>query len=171
MKDDFDLGNLELFQLGYVYKDVEKQSRIMESVYGMSKFIVFDPVDIQINYRGKDTEIKVKAAFGKLKDTEFELIQLVEGDSIYKEFLDQGRQGLHHVCYRVENLQNLVKKYISEGVNVLQSGKIITTSYAYMDTEKTLGIIIELAEEKKRGKRKKEITYSNKKEVDLRRNN
>ena len=154
MEDNFNLGKLELFQLGYVYRDVERQAKLMQTVYGMSKFVVFDPVDIQINYRGKDTEIKVKAAFGRLKDTEFELIQLIKGDSIYKEFLDQGKEGLHHICYRVENLKELVKKYNKEGVGVLQSGKIITTSYAYMDTEHTLGIIIELAEEKKRGKKK-----------------
>lgn len=155
MEKNINLGKLELFQLGYVYKDVEKQAKIMESVYGMSKFVVFDPVDIQINYRGRNTEIRVKAAFGKLKDTEFELIQLVEGDSIYKEFLDLGREGFHHICYKVEDLQELINKYKSEWIGVLQSGKIITSSYAYMDTEKILDIIIEFAEEKKRGKRKK----------------
>lgn len=152
---NMELGNLELFQLGYVYKDIEKQAKIMESVYGVSKFIIFDPVELKINYRGVKTKIMVRGAFAQYNETQLELIQLIEGDSIYKEFLDQGREGLHHICYRVENLQVLVNKYKSEDIEVLQSGRIMTASYAYMDTEKTLGIIIEFAEEKRRGKRKK----------------
>lgn len=86
-----DLGNLKIYQLGYVYKDVEKQAKIMETNYGVSKFMVFDPVDVDVNYRGVDKVIKMRAAFGRIFDTEIELLQPVEGESIYTEFLDQGK--------------------------------------------------------------------------------
>ena len=151
-----DLGNLKIFQLGYVYKDVEKQAKIMETNYGVSKFIVFDPVDVDVNYRGVDKVIKMRAAFGRIFDTEIELLQPVEGESIYTEFLDQGKEGFHHICYRVDDLQAVINEYKDKGVDVIQSGKVITVSYAYMDTEKDLGIIVEYTAEKKRGRRKKE---------------
>jgi len=149
---NIELGNLELFQLGYVYKDIEKQARIMESVCGVKKnFMISDPVQLKINYRGVKTKITVRGAFAQYNETELELIQLIEGDSIYKEFLEQGREGLHHVCYRGENIQKHINEYKTEGIEILQSGRIMTSSYAYMDTEIKLGIIIELTE----GKRKK----------------
>jgi hypothetical protein len=149
------LGKFEFFQLGYVYKDIEKRAKIMESVLGVSKFIIFDPVELKINYRGNKTKIEVRGAFAQYNETQLELIQINRGDCIYKEFLDQGREGFHHVCYRVDDLKAIIENYKDQGIEVLQSGKIMTSSYAYMDTEEALGVIIELAEEKKRGKRKK----------------
>ncbi|MFX1442692.1 MAG: VOC family protein [Promethearchaeota archaeon] len=152
---NLELKSLKIYQLGYVYKDIEKQAKIMESCFGVSKFNVFDPVDVNVNYRGVDKVIKMRAAFGRIFDTEIELLQPVEGDSIYTEFLNQGREGLHHICYQVDDLQPIINEYKEKGVEVLQSGKVITVSYAYMDTEKDFGIIVEYAAEKKRGKRKK----------------
>jgi len=146
-----ELRNLELFQLGYVYKDIEKQAKIMESVYGVSEFTVFDPVKLRINYRGVKTKITVRGAFGQYNKTQLELIQLIEGDSIYKEFLDQGREGLHHVLYVVDNLKAVINKYKEAGIEVIQSGRIMTSSYAYMDTEEKLGIIVEFGQGGKGG--------------------
>jgi len=145
MSNNLKLGNLNVFQLGYVYKDIEKQAKIMESVFGVSKFTMVGPLILRINYRGEKAKITVRAAFAQYSETQLELIQLIEGDSIYKEFLDQGREGLHHVLYRVDDLKAVINKYKENGIEVIQSGRIMSSSYAYMDTEKKLGIIIELA--------------------------
>ena len=145
MSNNLKLGNLNVFQLGYVYKDIEKQAKIMESVFGVSKFTMVGPLILRINYRGEKAKITVRAAFAQYSETQLELIQLIEGDSIYKEFLDQGREGLHHVLYRVDDLKAVINKYKENGIEVIQSGRIMTSSYAYMDTEKKLGIIIEFA--------------------------
>ena len=147
MSNDLKLGNLNVFQLGYVYKDIEKQAKIMESVFGVSKFTMVGPLILRINYRGEKAKITVRAAFAQYSETQLELIQLIEGDSIYKEFLDQGREGLHHVLYRVDDLKAVINKYKENGIEVIQSGRIMSSSYAYMDTEKKLGIIIELAKQ------------------------
>ena len=156
MSDDLKLKNLKIDQLGYVYKDIEKQAKIMENMFGVSKFVVFDPVDVKVNYRGVDKTIKMKAGFGTLYDTQIELLQPVEEESIYNEFLNLGREGFHHILYIVDNLQAVINKYKEVGIEVIQSGKVMTSSYAYMDTEELLGLIVEFAQEGKRGRRKKE---------------
>ncbi len=157
MSDDLKLGHLKIDQLGYVYKDIEKQAKIMENMFGVSKFVIFDPVDVKVNYRGVNKTIKMKAGFGTLyDDTQIELLQPVEGESMYNEFLDQGREGFHHILYIVDNLQAVINKYKEAGIIVIQSGKVMRSSYVYMDTEETLGIIVEFAKEGKRGRRKKE---------------
>ena len=145
MSNDLKLGNLKIDQLGYVYKDIEKQAKIMESVFGVSKFTMFGPLKLKINYRGEKAKITVRAAFAQYSETQLELIQLIEGDSIYKEFLDQGREGLHHILHMVDDLRAVINKYKEVGIDVIQSGRIMTSSYAYMDTEKKIGIIFEFA--------------------------
>ena len=151
-----DLKNLKINQLGYVYKDIEKQAKIMENMTGVSKFTIFDPVDVKVNYRGVNKTIKMKAGFGTLyDDTQIELLQPVEGDSIYNEFLNQGREGFHHILYIVDDLQAVIDKYKEAGIEIIQSGKVMTSSYAYMDTEEFMGFIIEFAQEGRRAKRKK----------------
>ena len=151
-----DLKNLKIDQLGYVYKDIEKQAKIMEKMFGVSKFTIFDPVDVKVNYRGVDKTLKMRGGFGTLyDDTQIELLQPVEGESIYTEFLDQGREGFHHILYTVDDLQAVINKYKDAGIEVIQSGKLMTSKYAYMDTEELIGLIVEFGQEGRRGKRKK----------------
>jgi methylmalonyl-CoA/ethylmalonyl-CoA epimerase len=152
-EEEIDLKTLRPYQLGYVYKDVERQSKIMEKCVGASKFVNFEPVYVDVNYRGTEKKIQMKSAFGQLFGTQIELLQPVEGESIYKEFLESGKEGFHHVAYQVDNLSAYIDKYREKGIDVIQSGLLITQLYAYMDTEKILGIIIEFIEIKKRGKR------------------
>jgi hypothetical protein len=138
-----------------VYKDIEKQAKIMENMSGVSKFVVFDPVDVKVKYRGVDKTLRMRGGFGTIYDTQIELLQPIEGESIYTEFLNQGREGFHHICYTVDDLQAVINKYKEAGIDVLQSGKLMTTKYAYMDTEDLMGLIIEFAQEGRRSKRKK----------------
>lgn len=155
MSNDLKLENLKIDQLGYVYKDIEKQVKIMENLYGVSKFVVFDPVDVKVNYRGVDKTIRMRAGFGTLYDTQIELLQPVEGESMYNEFLNQGREGFHHILYIVEDLEAVIEKYKEENISVIQSGRLMSGSYAYMDTEETLGMIIEFAQRGRRRKKQK----------------
>jgi hypothetical protein len=150
-----DLNNFKVEQLGFVYKDIKKQAAIMETFFGIQKFNILGPIEMEITYRGKETKWTAYGGFGRLfNDVEVELIQFENGESIHKEFLDQGREGIHHVRYDVQDIQAVVKKFEEEGIGVLQTGKIVGLTYAYMDTEDILGIIIEFAATK-RGRRRK----------------
>jgi hypothetical protein len=148
-----DLKSLRPNQLGYVYKDIEKHAKIMESFPGASKFIIFDPLDVDINLRGVKKKITIKSGFGRIFDTEIELLQPIEGDSIYTEFLDEGREGIHHLSYKVENITTYIEMFKKRGIKVLQWGLLIKLVYVYLDTEKIFNTIIEFTEELKRGMR------------------
>jgi methylmalonyl-CoA/ethylmalonyl-CoA epimerase len=153
-ENEIDLKTLRPYQLGYVYKDVESRSKIMENCVGASKFVNFEPVYVNINYRGIDRKIKMKSAFGQIFGTQIELLQPVEGDSIYTEFLDGGKEGFHHIAYQIDNISAYIDKFKEQGINIIQSGLLVTQLYAYMDTEKILGIIIEFIEKGKRNSEK-----------------
>ncbi len=144
---NFNFGTLKVAQLGFVYRDVRKQAEIMESFFGIPKFTILGPVEMEIIYRGRETKWSALGAFGRLfNNIEIELIQYESGESIHKEFLDDGREGFHHIRYDVDDIQAVIKKFKEEGIEVLQTGKIVSSTYAYMDTESIVGIILEFSD-------------------------
>ena len=82
-KYKLDFGKLKVDQLGFVFKDIEKQAKVMEELYGFSKFI-FTPIgEAPTEYKGKKSRTRAKLGFSQLGDTQVELIEWKEGDSQY----------------------------------------------------------------------------------------
>jgi 4-hydroxyphenylpyruvate dioxygenase-like putative hemolysin len=154
--EDFNInfGNLKVDQLAFVYKDVEKQAKIMESIYGFSKFIFGDWETNTTKFRGKDSEVTSRIAFSRLGSTQIELIQWKSGDCSYKEFLDEGKEGFHHIACYIENTEHYIKKFKDRGIDILQEVNVLYTRCTYMDSQETLGVIVELLEKIKRRKKK-----------------
>ncbi len=148
-------GNLKVDQLGFVYKDIEKQAKIMESMFGFSKFIFGDWLKNGMRFRGNDSEVTSRMAFSRIGSTQVELIQWKSGDCSYKEFLDKGNEGLHHIACYVENTDSYIKEFEKIGIGILQEGEVLFTRFTYMDTQDTFGTIVELLEKVKRRKKKK----------------
>lgn len=148
-----DLSNFKIEQFGYVYKDIEKQARIMESKFNMPKFNILPPFTGSINYRGKKTEITVKLGFSRNFNLQIEFIQLIEGECAYKEFLDQGKEGLQHISFYTENTESYIEHFTKLGYEVVQSGVVPGGRiFAYFDTEDALGIMLEMQGPKRRRK-------------------
>ena len=74
-----------------------------------------------------------------------ELIEHLEGETIYKEFLDKRGEGLHHIQYMTNEIEEALEKFRKAGIGIMQSGKVEKDSYYYLDTESRFGIIVELA--------------------------
>ncbi len=138
------LNNLKIDQLGYVYKDVEKQAQILESIYNIPKITFFEFHDQSIIYHGRQTKNSIKLGTTQYFNINIELIQPLDGENIYQEFIDGGREGFHHIGMYVDNLDSSIEAFKKKGINALQIGQIVKMHYAYMDTEDTFGIIIEL---------------------------
>jgi hypothetical protein len=152
---NLNLGNLKIEQLSYVYKDVKKQAKIMEDLYGIPTFAQMENITHKnAIFRGKEVTITVDYAFSRFFNTQIELQQWKAGDSLFKEFLDQGKEGLHSVGTYVEDLQLYIDEFKKKGIEVLQSGQIGKQWFAYFDTEKTFGILLEFQQTVKRRKKK-----------------
>ena len=151
---NMNLGNLKIEQLSYVYKDITKQAKIMESLYGAPKFATMEDITYQGIFRGKETEIIMDYALGRLLNVQIELQQWKSGDSVFKEFLDEGKEGLHSVGLYVDDLQLHIDEFKKKGIGVIQTGQIGKQWFAYFDTVKTFGILLEFQQTVKRRKKK-----------------
>ena len=83
------------------------------------------------------------------------MIQHISGECIYKEFLDQGREGLHHISLFIENIEAYIEYFEKQGLEMIYSGSLGKQVYAYFDTEDTLGMLLEIQETRKRRKKTK----------------
>ena len=136
-------GQLKVSQLGFVFKDIEEQGKIMEKMYGLTKFAFLPVAKIPTKYKGIESDLTGKLGFSQLGETQIELIEWKEGNCPYKDFLDQGREGFHHVGLYVDNIDPHISEFERKKIGILFSGAIGKGKFAYMDTEKSFGLILE----------------------------
>ncbi len=90
----------------------------------------------------------MKVGFAKVGSLELEPIEPLEGESIYKEFLEKTGGGIHHIQTYYPKLEDMLKDLTQlekQGLKVIQSGWVSNTChFAYVDTEATLGVVYEL---------------------------
>ncbi len=152
---ELNLGNLKINQLGYVYRDIKKQASILEEKFGLPKFAYLENKPTKYKYRGKETIAQTMIGFSRSLNVQIELIQLIKGDCIFKEFIDAGKEGLHHFGIFVEDVDAIVDEYLKKGYKVVHEG--ITAGVqkiAYMDTYNDFGLYLEFQQTRKRRIRK-----------------
>ena len=63
-----------------------------------------------------------------------EFISPVEGDSIYRDFLNKNGEGIHHIAFMVDDLDAETDKLVARGIPVITSVKRSTgRGFAYFD--------------------------------------
>ena len=104
--EKLDLGPCD--QVGFVYRDLEAAIAQYDPLFGPFEVQEYGAFDY--TYRGEKGPCELRIAFGKSGDLEIELIQWVSGGSPHKEFIDAGREGMHHLRFRVDNLDEKVSE-------------------------------------------------------------
>lgn len=137
-------------QVAFVVEDLEDGMDRFGAVLGISPWRIyrFEPPRLtETTYRGESHDYSMALALTELGDTMLELIEPLEGRSIYTDHLDDHGEGLHHVaCFSFEDPDGVVESFEDAGLPVLQSGDFAGTTYWYFDTADVLnGVIFETA--------------------------
>ena len=98
----------EVDQIGFVVKDLDKALAHYEPLFG--PFTVMEAPDMEWDYRGTPEISSLKIAFAKSGDVEIELIEWIAGKTPHKEFLDAGHEGMHHLRFIVDNVEEKVEE-------------------------------------------------------------
>ena len=104
--EKLDLGRCD--QVGFVYRDLEAAMALYNPMFG--PFEVQEYGEFEYTYRGKPETSELRIAYGYTGDLQIELIQWVSGKTPHKEFLDAGREGMHHLRFRVDSLEEKVSE-------------------------------------------------------------
>jgi len=133
-------------QIGMVSRDIEK------TIEAYTRFFQCGPFEIAereytkstSTYRGKPGGFKYRVAYAQFGAMQLEFIQPLEGRTVYEEFLKTRGEGMHHFDIMIEGIEEKLAAMKRIGIEVLQSGQRPGMKYAYMDTEPSIGIMIEL---------------------------
>jgi len=143
------LGLDKVNQVGIVVRDMDRAIKNYEEILGVSFPKVVIPDYFNRVYRGKPENFRMKIGLAMMGELQIELIQPLEGKTIYAEFLEKWGQGIHHLGFDVKDLDERVAAFRGLGIGVLMSGERVGGKFAYMDTEGTLGIMVELMQREK----------------------
>ncbi len=102
----------------------------------------------EMRIRGAEVPYSMKLAIAWTGDTMWELIQPVDGPSIYKEFLAANGEGLHHVLveHRGTDFEAAIAAFSARGFHPLMEGRFGEVRFAYMDTEGPLKTVLEIVD-------------------------
>jgi methylmalonyl-CoA/ethylmalonyl-CoA epimerase len=139
-----------LGQVGIVIEDIERTMRHYEDVLGIGPWAVFEGEPERCINLGKEVSFKGKMAMARAGTVQIELIEIIEGESIHRDFLATHGEGIHHLGFFVRDLEERVRAAQRAGISVLQRGTLrqlgLCIEYAYLDTTGTGGVIVEFIE-------------------------
>lgn len=102
----------------------------------------------EMRIRGVEVPYSMKLAIAWTGNTMWELIQPVDGPSIYKEFLAAHGEGLHHVLveHRGTAFEAAIDAFSARGCQPLMEGRFGEIRFAYIDTEGPLKTVLEIVD-------------------------
>jgi methylmalonyl-CoA/ethylmalonyl-CoA epimerase len=92
---------------------------------------------------------KTKTAFFPISGTKIELIHPLSEDSPVQKFLDKRGGGLHHICFRTDDIETDMKRLINKGYRFLSSTPqdgAHNTKVLFIHPKSCGGVLIELAQ-------------------------
>ena len=135
----------EVNQIGIVVEDLDKAVQFYSTVFGWGPFYVVEAELKGVKYRGKPTTFKIKSATANSGQVQLSIVQILEGDTIHTELLRRKGEGLSHLCFFVTDLDDKIAELAKKGIKPIFSHKQPgLVRFAYLDTEKIGGVIIEL---------------------------
>ena len=136
-------------QIGIVVPDVEAAVRTYRDVYGIGGWQVME-VDSEntadVRLHGRPVEWRSKIAVTIVGSVMWELIQPVDEEDLFGRFLAErgGVGGVHHIAVATPDYQRVVSEQSERGKGPILSGTFSGVEVQYLDTERELGVILEV---------------------------
>lgn len=136
-------------QIGIVVPDVEVAARAYEEQFGIVGWQIMEIGSENaesVRLHGSPMEWKSKIAITMVGSVMWELIQPVEADDLFGQFLAQrgGVGGVHHVAVATPDYRKVVRDQLDRGRQPILSGTFSGVDVQYLDTQRDLGVILEV---------------------------
>ena len=138
-----------LYQVSIIVRDLHRTAEHYRELLGVGPWQVVsidDSIFEESTYRGRPVKHRFDLALAMSGPMQIELIQPIEGETIYADFLREHGEGVHHLGHiRVDDLDEAVRAFEQRGAPCIQSGRSrLGAGYAYMDTVGSLGFVTEI---------------------------
>lgn len=129
-----------LDHVGIAVLDLEKSISRYESDFGF-----------KVELRESLPEQKIELAFLKLENTSLELLSASAPDSSISNFLSKRGEGLHHVCYRVKDINAELSRLAGLGYKLIDEKPrhgARNTLIAFVHPKNAQGVLTELCQKR-----------------------
>jgi methylmalonyl-CoA/ethylmalonyl-CoA epimerase len=136
-------------QVGIVVRDLDLALRGYADRLGVGPWRVSTyaaPRLTGTRVRGVPVDYSMRIALAWTGTMNWELIQPLEGPSIYREFLEAHGEGLHHILVDCgdRSLEQMIAEFGARGWKPLMEGCFMGNSFVYFDTEDELSTLVEI---------------------------
>ena len=124
--------------IGIAVKSIEEGKRFFADILGLK----FEKTEII-------EEQKVKTGFFPITDSELELLESTEPDGPVAKFIESRGQGVQHIAFRVENLDEALAELNEKGVRLIDQEPRKGAGgarIAFIHPKETSGVLVELCE-------------------------
>lgn len=126
--------------IGIAVKNIEESIKFYENVLGLKCYRIEEVKDQ-----------KVKTAFFKLGETKIELLETAEPDGPIEKFIEKKGEGVHHIAFAVDDIEQAIKEVESMGVQLIDNKPrpgAEDLEIAFLHPKSTGGVLIEFCGEK-----------------------
>ncbi len=123
--------------IGIAVKDLEEGIRFYQEVLGFS-----------LSKRETLVDREIEIAFFPFGETQLELIAPLDATSSFNKSLEKRGEGLHHICFEVENIEESAERLQEKGLILAEGirpgsegGKV-----CFFHPKSSYGVLIELKE-------------------------
>jgi methylmalonyl-CoA/ethylmalonyl-CoA epimerase len=139
-------------QIGILVRNLENACRRYSALWqcGPWRVYTYGPEILSSqSYRGEPSHFVVRIALNSTTP-QLELLQPVEGPSVYDEWLERRGEGLHHLAAFVEDADEAIASLATAGYPVLQEGRGFGVDgdgvFAYFETEHDFSYLLEVVQ-------------------------
>ena len=131
----------KLEHIGIAVKNLEKSNRLFEKLLGKAP------------YKIEDVELEgVRTAFFDVGGMKIELLEATRANSPIAHFIEKRGEGLHHLAFGVNGIEERMKELEADGFNLLSDqprAGADNKMVVFVHPKATNHVLIELCEEKK----------------------
>ena len=119
-------------------RDIEASMALYGKVFGVSSD------DVQ-----EIEDQAVRAALVRIGGSQLELIQPTDPDGAIARFIERRGEGLHHICFEVDDLQGTLDRLAESEVQLIDAipREGLSGTIAFLHPRSTGGVLIELVDE------------------------
>ena len=147
--DGMDLGKPT--QIGILVKNAKRTAELITTLTGVGPWRFEDwPPKNRPEFasfsNGVPAQWRALLAFADTGAIEIELIETYEGECGYTEFVRERGEGLHHLQFRVDDVDATAREFADKGIAIKMgaTGRRPGTKWVLLDTLDALGFGIEL---------------------------
>lgn len=129
---------MKLEHIGIAVKSIDERLKIWQDALGL-----------ELKYIKDVPDQKVKVAVLDLAGVKIELLEPLEEESTIGKFIEKRGEGLHHLCFEVDDIEGILSKMKKQGIKLIDEVPrkgAFAEKIAFVHPKNMGGVLIELCQ-------------------------